>query len=115
MGGRRSPGSEALREQLAQEAARLIVDHGMHDYGQAKRKAATRFGVRDSAALPSNTEIESSVIERQRIYDPELHNSRLTSLRELALGIMDILEEFQRLAARHVQYVANRLAVITYG
>ncbi len=95
MGGRRSLGSEVLREQLAQEAARLIVDHGMHDYGQAKRKAAVRFGVRDSAALPSNTEIESSVIERQRIYDPELHDYRLTSLRELAAGIMEILEEFQ--------------------
>ncbi|MGI9259818.1 MAG: hypothetical protein ACR2QQ_13370 [Gammaproteobacteria bacterium] len=95
MGGRRSPGSEVLREQLAQEAARLIVDHGMHDYGQAKRKAAMRFGVRDSAALPSNTEIESSVIERQRIYDPELHDHRLTSMRELAIGIMEILEEFQ--------------------
>ena len=95
MVGRRGPGSEVLREQLAQEAARLIVDHGMHDYGQAKRKAAIRFGVRDFAALPSNTEIESSVIERQRIYDPELHENRLTSMRELAVGIMDILEEFQ--------------------
>lgn len=95
MGGRRSPGSEVLREQLAQEAARLIVDHGMHDYGQAKRKAALRFGVRDSAALPSNTEIESSVIERQRIYGPELHDQRLTAMRELAVSIMEFLEEYQ--------------------
>ena len=61
MGAKRGPGTEALREQLAQEAARLIVDHGIYDYGQAKRKAALRFGVREVSALPSNSEIESSV------------------------------------------------------
>ena len=63
MNGKRGFGTEVLREQLAQEAARLIVDHGMHDYGQAKRKAAQRFGVRESSALPSNSEIE---VERDR-------------------------------------------------
>ena len=67
MPSRRGPGSDYLREQLAQEAARLIVDHGMRDYGQAKRKAAARLGVREASSLPSNTEIELSVIERQRI------------------------------------------------
>jgi hypothetical protein len=95
MGGRRGPGTETLREQLAQEAARLIVDHGMHDYGQAKRKAAQRFGIRDAAALPSNTEIEERVIERQRIYDPQLHEKRLDAMRSLAAGLMEALEEFQ--------------------
>ena len=79
MGGKRGSGNEMLREQLAQEAARLIVDHGMHDYGRAKRKAALRFGVREANALPSNLEIESSVIERQRIFAPELHEHRLAS------------------------------------
>ncbi len=95
MGGKRALGTEVLREQLAQEAARLIVDHGMHDYGQAKRKAALRFGVRESSALPSNSEIESSVIERQRIFEPELHERRVTALRRLAVEIMDFLLEFQ--------------------
>ncbi len=58
MAGKRGSGTDVLREQLAQEAARLIVDHGMHDYGQAKRKAALRFGVREASALPSNSESE---------------------------------------------------------
>ena len=84
-----------LREQLGQEAARLIVDHGMHDYGQAKRKAAQRFGVRSSGALPSNSEIESSVIERQRIFDPDLLSIRLTAMRGLAADIMALLIEFE--------------------
>jgi hypothetical protein len=95
MGGKRALGTDVLREQLAQEAARLIVDHGMHDYGQAKRKAALRFGVRESSALPSNSEIESSVIERQRIFEPELHERRVTAMRRLAVEIMDFLFEFQ--------------------
>ena len=95
MGGKRALGTEVLREQLAQEAARLIVDHGMHDYGQAKRKAALRFGVRESSALPSNSEIESSVIERQRIFEPDLHQRRVTAMRLLAAEIMEFLFEFQ--------------------
>jgi len=95
MGGKRALSTEVLREQLAQEAARLIVDHGMHDYGQAKRKAALRFGVRESSALPSNSEIESSVIERQRIFEPDLHQRRVTAMRLLAVEIMAFLFEFQ--------------------
>jgi hypothetical protein len=93
--GKRGFGGEVLREQLAQEAARLIVDHGMHDYGQAKRKAAQRFGVRSSGVLPSNSEIESSVIERQRIFDPDLHSLRLRAMRRLAADIMALLGEFE--------------------
>jgi hypothetical protein len=95
MGGKRALGTEVLREQLAQEAARLIVDHGMHDYGQAKRKAALRFGVRESSALPSNSEIESSVIERQRIFEPDSHQRRVIAMRRLAVEIMEFLFEFQ--------------------
>ncbi len=95
MGAKRGPGTEALREQLAQEAARLIVDHGIYDYGQAKRKAALRFGVREASALPSNSEIESSVIERQRIFEPEVHEWRLAAMRRLATEIMEFLAEFQ--------------------
>ena len=95
MGGKRGLGNEVLREQLAQEAARLIVDHGMHDYGQAKRKAALRFGIREAGALPSNSEIESSVIERQRIFAPEIHEHRLAAMRGLAADIMEYLGDFQ--------------------
>ena len=94
MGAKRGFGTEVLREQLAQEAARLIVEHGMHDYGQAKRKAAARFGIREAGALPSNTEIESSVVERQRIFEPDVHEQRLTAMRRLAANIMEFLDEF---------------------
>lgn len=95
MGSKRGSGSEVLREQLAQEAARLIVDHGIHDYGQAKRKAAQRFRVRQAGALPSNAEVESSVIERQRIFAPDSHEDRLAAMRRLAADIMEFLADFQ--------------------
>src|SRR5256885_2848507 len=50
---------EHLRRALAQEAARLMAEHGIRDFLVAKRKAAERFGVVDGAALlPKNREID---------------------------------------------------------
>ena len=36
---------EHLRRALAQEAARVMAEHGIRDFLVAKRKAAERFGV----------------------------------------------------------------------
>ena len=41
-----------LRRALAQEAARLMFEHGVDDYGFAKRKAAERLGAGEYAVLP---------------------------------------------------------------
>ena len=92
---RRSGTGSMLREQLAEEAARLIHDHGIQDYGLAKRKAAERFGVRAAGALPSNSEIESRVIERQRIFEPDEHTERAIELRRIAAELMQLLDAFQ--------------------
>jgi hypothetical protein len=92
---RRGGTSAILREQLAEEAARLIHDHGIRDYGLAKRKAAARFGVRTAGALPSNSEIESRVLERQRIFEPDEHTERAIALRRIAADLMQLLDEFQ--------------------
>ncbi|HEY8520224.1 MAG TPA: hypothetical protein VIN61_09095 [Gammaproteobacteria bacterium] len=95
MGGRgpRSSAS-ALREQLAQEAARLMMEGGIEDYGLAKRKAAERLGVRSAGALPSNAQIASSLTERQRIFAPDAHARRLVTLRRLAAEVMEWLAPF---------------------
>jgi hypothetical protein len=90
-----SPSASALRLRLAQEAARLISDHGIRDYGLAKRKAAERFGVRDAGVLPSNAQIEESLAERQRIFDAERHGERLRALRGLAAELMGWLAPFE--------------------
>ena len=92
----RSPSPTAeLREQLAQEAARLMVERGIEDYGLAKRKAAERLGVRAPGALPSNGEIQECLAERQRIFEPLDHENRLANLRRLAADVMAELEEFR--------------------
>jgi len=87
--------SIGLRDQLAQEAARLIVEHGIQDYGLAKRKAAQRFGVREAGALPSNSEIEASVTEWLQTFEPETHEHRLEDLRRLAADLMEFLAAFE--------------------
>src|SRR5690606_42028527 len=71
MGRRNSgPAHAALRERLAQAAARLMIEGGIEDYGLAKRKAAEKLGVKDLGALPSNAQIDSRVAERQRNLEP---------------------------------------------
>ena len=92
---RRGLGSLELRGRLAQEAARLVNEHGIQDYGLAKRKAAQRLGVRTAGALPSNTEIEARVTEWQRIFEPESHRSQLEELRRLAVDAMAFLSPFE--------------------
>lgn len=79
-----------LREQLAQEAARLVNEHGIQDYGLAKRKAARRLGVREAGALPSNSEIEARVFEWRRIFDPEAQRRQLADLRRTAAEVMEL-------------------------
>lgn len=96
-GRRRSPWlSSELRQQLAEEAARLIVEHGIQDFSLAKRKAAERLGVsaRDGA-LPSNAQIQEQIVERQRIFEPEAHDQRLIKLRSVASKVMEILDPFR--------------------
>jgi hypothetical protein len=98
MGSRRSRPlsrtSTELREQLAQEAARLMAENGIEDFGLAKRKAAERLGVRAAGALPTNAQIEASLVERQRIFEPESHDQRLADLRRVAADVMLDLESF---------------------
>jgi hypothetical protein len=84
-----------LRERLAQESARLMIEHGIVDYGLAKRKAAERLSVSTLGALPSNAQIEACLAERQRIFEPDGHADRLQELRHLALGIMGQLKGFE--------------------
>ena len=49
------------RTAIAQEAARIIQEHGLKDFRIAKEKAGLRLGMEDRGALPSNQEIESAL------------------------------------------------------
>lgn len=78
----------SLRQQIADEAARLMLDQGIRDFGLAKRKASERFGQPDRGALPRNTEIEAALSERSQLFDGAEHQKRLQAARERALKIM---------------------------
>lgn len=91
-----TPRGENLRRALAQEAARIMAEHGIRDFFIAKRKAAERLGVNDgSAMLPKNTEIEAALAEYQRLFGRETHEESLQAQRRAALAAMRHLREFE--------------------
>jgi hypothetical protein len=86
---------EQLRRAIAQEAARIMSEHGIDDYLLAKRKAAERLGVTDGATLPKNTEIEAALVEYQRLFAADTHSQSLRDQRRAALLAMQLLQEFE--------------------
>jgi hypothetical protein len=95
MNRRASPRNGNLRRALAQEAARIMAQHGIHDFLTAKRKAAAAVGVGDSSALPRNTEIEQALVEYQRLFDAGGHEQTLQEQRRAALHAMHWLSQFE--------------------
>jgi len=87
--------TENLRRALAQEAARVMAEHGIRDFLFAKRKAAERFGVTDNAVLPRNVEIEEALVEYQRLFGGDTHVESLYAQRQVALEAMRHLKEFE--------------------
>jgi hypothetical protein len=88
--------ADNLRRALAQEAARIMAEHGIRDFLVAKRKAAERLGVSDGAALlPKNAEIEAALAEYQRLFGGATHLESLTAQRRAALSAMRYLSEFE--------------------
>jgi hypothetical protein len=83
------------RRRVAQEAARLMSEHGIRDFHHAKLKAAERMGVEDEQALPRNREIEHALRERQRIFHSHEQPQALRRRREAALEAMHFLADFE--------------------
>ena len=83
-----------LRAMLAQEAARLISDHGIEDYRAAKVKAAENLALRNHGALPTNWEIDTALAERNRIFAADYHAEALKLMRRTAANIMQELRVF---------------------
>jgi hypothetical protein len=94
MARRRNSETERARQVLAQEAARIIVDHGVRDYRVAKQKAAERLGVGSRGSLPGNAEIEAAVAEHLKLFGGESHEDRLRLMRVAALSAMELLSSF---------------------
>lgn len=83
------------RLRVAQEAARLMSEHGIRDFHHAKLKAAERLGIDDAQALPRNQEIEQALRERQRLFDGDSQPQQLKARREAAREAMRFLGRFE--------------------
>ena len=99
---------ENRRQVVAGEAARLMQDQGLRDFRSAKAKAVDRLGLERSGALPGNREIERALAEHQRIFAGEEQGELLLALRQQALKLMEMLEEFSpRLVGDALSGIAN--------
>jgi hypothetical protein len=79
---------------VANEAARIMQEHGITDFRDAKAKAAERLGLGKSAPLPNNSEIAAALAERQRIFAGDTQPELIEGLRHTALAIMNDLAGF---------------------
>ncbi|OOG59618.1 hypothetical protein [Rhodanobacter sp. C03] len=83
------------RLRVAQEAARLMSEHGIRDFHHAKLKAAERLGILDTQALPRNLEIEQALREHQRLFLADSQPQLLRQRREAAAEAMRFLAAFE--------------------
>lgn len=79
---------------IAQEAARLMSEHGIRDFHHAKLKAAERLGILDTQALPRNVEIEDALREHQRLFLGDSQPASLRQRRQAAVEAMRFLNAF---------------------
>src|SRR5260221_13032217 len=77
-----------LLDQVADEAARVMAEHGIRDFALAKRKAAERLGLGARGALPSNAQIQERLAARQRLFEPDVHDPPIAQLRRGARGAL---------------------------
>lgn len=82
------------RASLAAVAARMIAEHGIDDWGAAKRKAARELGLPERAALPGDDEIEDALAEYAEIFGGERHRTMLRTRRAEALVWLRNLARF---------------------
>ena len=94
MGRKRTSESDRARQVVAQEAARIIVDHGVRDYRVAKQKAAERLGMSARGSLPGNAEVEAAVADHLQIFSGSSHEDLLRLMRTAALSAMELLAEY---------------------
>jgi hypothetical protein len=83
-----------IRTEIAQAAAKLVIEHGLDDWGKAKRKAARQLGVNDQTNLPSSEELEQAIREYNNLFRPESQATMLYERRAIALGWMKMLADF---------------------
>lgn len=85
---------DALKDEVAAVAARMVVEEGL-EYGAAKRRAVKQMGLSTRTALPDNAQLDTAVEEYISIFCAETQPRELHALRLLALEWMERLERFR--------------------
>lgn len=84
-----------MRDQIIQQAARLLAEGLEVDYFAAKTKAAKKLGYRGQQDLPTNLEIENELKKYQSIFYSTTHPAVIKKKRLEALSAMQYLEQFE--------------------
>jgi hypothetical protein len=83
-----------MRQQITQEAARLMAEEGVIDHQSAKTKAIERLGLPENAARPDNREIEMALGEYLQLFEASQLPQRCKRWRETAVEAMHLLHDF---------------------
>src|SRR3990167_2521685 len=83
-----------LATEIAQTAARLIVEEGL-EYGPAKRRALKQIDAPSPTPLPDNDLVEEAVREHIALFCADSQPAELRALRSLALSWMERMAVFR--------------------
>ncbi|EGV29018.1 hypothetical protein ThidrDRAFT_3457 [Thiorhodococcus drewsii AZ1] len=99
--------SSALKERLAYEAARIMIEQGLSDFDRARRKAAERTGILDRRNWPSNEAVHEAVLTQRRLF---LNSSQTRATRDLRTEAIEAMRVFDAFAPRLVGAVLTGTA-----
>jgi len=88
-------GGSRIRTEVAQVAARLLAEDDVHDFGEAKARAAASLGLAGRRTMPGNDEVEAELRSYQQLFQAEEQPRWLAEKRRIALAMMDLLAEFE--------------------
>jgi len=104
---------EHMRQHLAQRAAQILLESGTRDFQSAKQKAAQQLGAAETKSLPSNSEIESALVDYQRLFRSNSQPENLQRLRQIAIEAMQFLGDFNpRLVGSVLRGTADEHSII---
>ena len=104
---------DRIRKEIAHEAAKLVAIDGLDNFLLAKRKAAEQFNMNNKRLLPSNSEIETALIEYQSLFQKDKQAQTLRNFRQAAYKTMLLLKEYNpRLVGSVLSGTANQYSEI---
>ena len=92
------------RSDIANHAARPLVDGGVIYFDLARRKALRELGAEQSRDLPDNLELHHAVIEYLRLFHGARHAERTAHLRNVACRALRLFAPFQPVLVGPVLY-----------